>query len=118
MGVNTLAYRMPQNGAFFAIDPDCAAHTDQTPWELDRQFLDVVSRSGAALFISVDPRTITPEQKAAFRAAMQIALSGGAPGGSEPTDWLYTTAPQAWRLGGETMNYRWEDSCGTSPFRI
>lgn len=118
MGVNTLAYRMPQNGAFFAIDPDCAAHTDQTPWELDRQFLDVVSRSGAALFISVDPRTITPEQKAAFRAAMQIALSGGAPGGSEPTDWLHTTAPQAWRLGGETMNYRWEDSCGTSPFRI
>ena len=117
MGINTLAYRLPQNGTFFACDPDCAAHTDRTPWELDRQFLDLVARSGAALFISVDPRTITPEQKAAFRAAMLVALSGGTPGGSEPLDWLHTTAPRVWRFGGERVTYRWEDPAGTSPLR-
>ena len=116
-GINTLAYRLPQNGTFFACDPDCAAHTDRTPWELDRQFLDLVARSGAALFISVDPRTITPEQKAAFRAAMLVALSGGTPGGSEPLDWLHTTAPRVWRFGGERVTYRWEDPAGTSPLR-
>jgi alpha-galactosidase len=42
MGINTLAYRLPQNGTFFASDSDCAAHTDQTPWEFDRQYLNLV----------------------------------------------------------------------------
>jgi alpha-galactosidase len=36
MGINTLAFRLPQHGAFFASDPDCAAHTGQAPWEFDR----------------------------------------------------------------------------------
>ena len=118
MGVNTLAYRLPQNGPFFATDADCAAHTDRTPWELDRQYLDLVARSGTPLFISVDPRTIQPEQKAAFRAAMQTALSGGAAGGCEPLDWLNTTTPRVWRLGGEKVTYRWEEPAGANPLRI
>jgi alpha-galactosidase len=118
MGVNTLAFRMPQHGAFFSSDPDCAAHTEKTPWEFDRQYLDLVARSGAALFVSVDPQTVQPEQKAAFRAAMQTALSGGAPGGCEPLDWLHSTAPRVWRIGTETVTYRWEESCGAWPFRV
>jgi alpha-galactosidase len=118
MGVNTLAFRLPQHGTFFASDADCAAHTDQTPWELDRQFLDLVAKSGTALFISVDPRTIKPEQKAAFRTAMQTALSGGAPGGCEPLDWLHTTAPRVWRVGAETVTYQWEEPAGAYPMRI
>jgi len=118
MGVNTLAFRLPQNGTFFASDPDCAAHTEKTPWEFDRQFLDLVARSGTALFISVDPRTITPEKKAAFRTAMQTALSGGAPGGCEPLDWLHTTAPRRWRIGSETVTYNWEEPAGALPYRI
>jgi alpha-galactosidase len=118
MGVNTLAYRLPQHGAFFVSDPDCAAHTDQTPWEFDRQFLDLVARSGAALFVSVDPRTVTAEQKAAFRAAMQTALSGGPPGRCEPLDWLQTTTPRRWRIGGEEVTYHWEEPAGANPMRV
>ena len=118
MGVNTLAYRLPQNGAFFMIDADCAAHTADTPWELDRQYLDLVARSGTALFVSVDPRTVTPEEKGAFRAAMQTALCGGAPGGCEPLDWLDTTTPRTWRMGGARVGYAWEQPWGSWPFRI
>ncbi len=118
MGVNTLAYRLPQHGTFFVSDPDCAAHTARTPWELDRQFLDLVARSGTALFVSVDPRTVTPEQRQAFRAAMQLALSGGTPGGCEPLDWLHTTAPREWRFGGDTRGYRWEEPEGAFPFSV
>jgi len=118
MGVNTLAYRLPQNGTFFTCDPDCAAHTEQTPWELDRQYLDLVARSGTALFISVDPGTIEPEQKKAFRDALQTALSGGTPGGCEPLNWLHTTAPYRWRFGKENVNYHWEESFGTNPKRV
>jgi alpha-galactosidase len=118
MGVNTLAFRLPQHGAFFSSDPDCAPHTEHTPWELDRQFLDLVARSGAALFVSVDPRTITPEQKDAFRAAMQTALSGGTPGGCEPLDWLGTTTPRVWRIGSEQVTYNWEEPAGANPLRV
>ena len=118
MGINTLAFRLPQHGAFFSSDPDCAAHTEFTPWEFDRQFLDLVARSGAALFVSVDPRTITAEQKSAFRAAMQIALSGGAPGGCEPLDWLQTTTPREWRIGGEKVSYHWDQPAGANPLRV
>ena len=118
MGVNTLAFRLPQHGTFFSSDPDCAAHTEKTPWEFDRQYLDLVARSGTALFISADPRTIQPEQKAAFRAAMQTALSGGTPGGCEPLDWLHTTTPREWRFGGEKVTYHWEEPAGAHPFRV
>ena len=118
MGINTLAFRLPQHGTFFASDADCAAHTDQTPWEFDRQFLDLVARSGTALFVSVNPRTIQPEQKDAFRAAMQTALSGGTPGGCEPLDWLHTTAPRDWRFGEEKVTYHWEEPSGANPLRV
>jgi len=118
MGVNSLAYRLPQQGAFFACDADCAAHTENTPWEFDRQWLDLVAKSGTALFVSVDPRTVTAEQKAAFRTAMQTALFGGAVGGAEPLDWLHSTTPREWRLGPDTTSYRWEEPAGAWPFRV
>lgn len=118
MGVNTLAFRLPQQGTFFASDADCAAHTEATPWEFDRQFLDLVARSGTALFISVDPRTIKSEQKAAFRAALQTALSGGTPGGCEPLDWLHTTTPRVWRFGREKVTCHWEEPAGAHPLRV
>jgi alpha-galactosidase len=118
MGVNALAYRLPQNGTFFAIDPDCAMYTPQTPWELNSQYLDLVARSGAVLFVSANPLTTPPAQKAAFRAALQIALSGGVPGGSEPLDWLHTTAPEQWRLGREKVAYHWEEPAGAWPLRV
>jgi len=118
MGVNTLAYRLVQNGSFFACDPDCAAHTEKTPWDLDRQFLDLIARSGTTLFISVDPRKVTPDQKTAFRDALQLALSGGSPGGCEPLDWLYNTTPEQWRFGADRATYHWEEPIGTSPLPI
>ncbi len=118
MGVNTLAYRMPQNGTFFVCDADCAAHTARTPWELDRQYLDLVARSGTALFVSVDPRTVTPDKKKVFRAAMQTALSGGPPGGCEPLDWLDMATPRTWRIGGRTVGYSWEEASGAWPFSV
>ena len=105
---------MAQGGS----DPDCAAHTAATPWELDRQFLDLVAKSGTALFVSVDPRTVTAEQKAAYREAMMLALSGGVRGGAEPLDWLHTTAPREWRIGGRRVTYQWEEAAGALPFRI
>jgi alpha-galactosidase len=118
MGINTLAFRLPQHKTFYLSDADCVAHTEKTPWEFDRQFLDLVARSGTALFISTDPRKVTAEQKTAFRDAMRTALSGGAKGGAEPLDWLHTTCPRTWRIGDETVTFFWEEMSGAYPFRV
>jgi alpha-galactosidase len=118
MGINALAYRLAQNGTFFVCDPDCAAHTERTPWKLDSQFLDLVARSGTALFISADPTKIEPEQKQAFHRAMQTALSGGDAGGCEPVDWLHNTTPEKWRFGRQQVRYTWSEQLGADPFPV
>jgi alpha-galactosidase len=115
MGVNTLAFRLAQHGTFFAVDADCVPCTPQTPWAKNRQFLDLVARSGTALFVSVDPASRTPEADADLRAAVRLALDGGDPGGLEPVDWLRTTAPARWRSGGETVSYDWLEPFGAAP---
>jgi alpha-galactosidase len=73
MGVNTLAFRMPQHNTFFAADADCVPVTSDIPWSLTRQWLDLVARSGTALFISVDPAAIQAEHKPAIKAALAEA---------------------------------------------
>jgi alpha-galactosidase len=117
MGVNTLAFRLPQNGTFFAQDPDCVGITSAIPWEHNRQWLDVVARSGATLFISPDPRATGSEQKKAIAEGFRIAAAEGA--GATATDWLETTSPERWgRAGsaGEEIRYRWCSLDGASPF--
>lgn len=115
MGVNTLAFRMPQHRTFFVADADCVAHTDQTPWTKDRQFLDAVARSGTALFVSVDPTKVEPGVKQEMAAAMRRALSGGA-GSCEPLDWLTNTSPLRWRFDCESRCYDWDEPWGASPW--
>jgi alpha-galactosidase len=115
MGINTLAFRLPQHGTFFSLDADCVAQTSAVPWEKDRQFLDLVARSGTALFISVDPRTVTDEQREAFASAMHLALDGGTAGGIEPLDWLTTNSPSSWKAGPRTIHYDWLEDSGAYP---
>ncbi len=118
MGVNTLAYRLPQNGTFFVNDADCAAHTEHTPWGLDQQYLDLVSRSGTALFVSVDPRTVSPAQQTILKDAMQRALSRAPHVDCEPLDWIHSTTPSEWRIGGQTVRYDWGQPFGAWPLRV
>jgi len=105
MGVNTLAFRMPQHNTFFAADPDCVPLTEDIPWNLTRQWLDLVARSGTALFVSVDPAAIRPEHKPALRAALARAAQAHDPG--EALDWMDTTTPQRWRLDHRAVRYNW-----------
>ena len=97
MGVNSLAFRMPQHGTFFVADADCVGLRPDISWEQNRQWLDVLARSGTALFVSADPDAVGPEQKAALTEAFARAAVPTPP--SEPTDWLDTTCPRVWRSG-------------------
>jgi alpha-galactosidase len=105
MGVNTLAFRAAQQGAFFDVDADCVGLTKAIPWSLNRQWLDLLSRSGTPLFISAAPDAVGPEQRRALvdafaRAAIRQPVC-------EPLDWLETNEPAHWRLGNSTAAYDW-----------
>jgi len=105
MGVNALAFRMAQHNTFFAADADCVPVTRAIPWNLTTQWLDLVARSGTALFVSVDPAVIQPGQKPALKAAFAAAAQVQQPGAA--IDWMETTIPESWRLDGKPIHYDW-----------
>ena len=115
MGVNTLAFRLPQHGTFYVIDPDMIGITEAVPWEFNRQWLDVVARSGAATMVAAGPPARGKEQRAALREAFRIAASGGTE--LRPLDWLETSAPEQWESkSNAAVHYRWSGADGASPF--
>ena len=105
MGVNALAFRMAQHNTFFAADADCVPLTRDIPWSLTRQWLDLVARSGTALFVSADPAAVQPEHKPALRAALAAAARTQEAG--VPLDWMDTTTPERWRLNGKEVRFHW-----------
>jgi alpha-galactosidase len=107
MGINCLAFRAPQHGTFFAVDADCAGQVraNSVPWEQNRQWLDLLARSGTPLFVSFPRDSVRPEQEQALRVAL-AAASRWQPVG-EPLDWLETRTPARWRLADEEHVFSW-----------
>ncbi len=52
MGVNTLAFRIAQNNAFFGDDADCVGILGTIGWKYNSQWLKLLSRTGSVLFVS------------------------------------------------------------------
>ncbi len=114
MGVNTLAFRGPQHRAFFDLDADCAPITPQLPWDLTSRWLDLVARSGTALFVSPDPKALNAESKEAIKRAFAAAATPHQI--AQPLDWMETTTPGRWRIEGQTVDYDWYGPEGGTPF--
>jgi len=110
MGVNTLAFRGVQHDAFYAADADCVGVTNAIPWKYNRQWLDLVARSGTALFVSLAPDAVDAAAASDLRAALARAASAQPLG--EPLDWQRTVWPARWRLGGEEKRYEWVNADG------
>jgi alpha-galactosidase len=110
MGVNTMAFRLPQHGTFFAADADCAPITKALPWDLAHRWLSLVAASGTPLFLSHSREALGAEQKAAVRDAFALAAVPQPP--AEPLDWLGTTCPERWRLGGREVRFDWTAGAG------
>ena len=105
MGVNTLALRGEQHGAFYTADVDCVGVTNALPWSLNRQWLDLVSRSGTMLFVSLAPDALGADQRRDLRSALAFAARPAPLG--EPLDWQRTAFPSRWRLMGEERSFSW-----------
>ncbi|MFC4809809.1 hypothetical protein [Paenibacillus sp. GCM10023250] len=107
MGVNTLAFRMPQHGAFYSHDADCVGLTPDVPWALNERWLRLLAGSGTPLFVSAAPSGVTKEQEAALRRAFELAAEPLPT--AEPLDWLDNTCPARWLLNGEETSFVWND---------
>ena len=119
MGPNTMGMRAIQDGIFYSNDGDCVGLVKKgdVPWHLNRQWLDLVSRSGTALFISwkrslaTDPDVARALGMAFRRASMRVPTA-------EPLDWQDTLRPAKWRFGDGTIgDYDWdvEKLAGSAP---
>jgi alpha-galactosidase len=105
MGINTLSHRMIQHNNFYACDADCVGLTKLIPWELNRQWLELLSKSGTPLFVSADPKSVNAKERVALKAAFNRA-SKPLPA-AEPLDWMDTTCPAHWKLDGEKTTFEW-----------
>jgi alpha-galactosidase len=114
MGVNTLAFRAAQHRHLYMVDPDIVAITKAIPWELNEQWLRLVSASGAALFVSVEPEAMGPAQDTALAAALANAARPQPTG--EPVDWMQTVCPREWTLRGKRVSFNWIGEAGSWPF--
>lgn len=106
-GVNSLAFRGPQHGTFFAADADCVGLTgrEAIPWKYNRQWMELLARSGTPLFISFKKGTLTPEQDQEVAAALAIAAKSQPLG--RPLDWFETRQPRKWELMGKVVEFDW-----------
>jgi alpha-galactosidase len=114
MGVNTLAFRAVQDRRFYVADPDIVAITKNVPWNLVEQWLRLVSESGAALFVAIEPDLIEQKHRVALKKAFDIASRNQTIG--QPLDWLDSDCPRSWNLRGETVNFDWMGEYGSWPF--
>jgi alpha-galactosidase len=105
MGVNTLAFRAAQHGAFYVADADCVGVTTAQPWALNRQWLDVLSRSGTMLFVSLAPDALGADQRRDLKDALARAAVPQPLG--EPLDWQQSVYPTRWKLMGRDVTYDW-----------
>ena len=114
-GVNTLAFRMLHDKAFYAADADCVGIAGKYPFmPLNAEWLRALSMSGTPLFISLKPGVLTESETALMRAA--LARAAKQEDVMEPVDWMDTTCPSHFLVNGKEETFRWIDPDGDNPF--
>lgn len=112
MGVNTLAFRLPQHGKFYEIDADCVGIDGGILWSMNKQWADVLAQSGTPLFISVRPNILDETEKQELHEILKVASK------QEhhviPVDWEETTCPEHWQDKDHDIDckYQWFEETG------
>ena len=107
MGVNTLAFRVAQNEAFYMVDADCVGILNHlTPWEKNKQWLHLLSYSNTPLFVSCTDE-IPDECKEDLRTAYKV-FNEEKPHEFEPVDIYDERIPSKWKIDGKIVEYDWK----------
>ena len=115
MGVNTLAFHMMHDGAFYGADADCAAFTHKVAQGQALKWLDILSKSGTALFVSPEPGALDAEGVEALREALR--RNSVQADVLKPRDWMETVCPRVYDLNGERVTYDWYEAQGDDSIR-
>ena len=104
MGVNTLAFRLMQNEAFYMCDADCVGILKgYIPWEKNRQWLSLLSYSNTPLFVSCCDE-INEEQRKDLKDAYKVFNERHE---IKPVDIFETKTPSLWIIDGNEVKYNW-----------
>ena len=106
-GPNALGMRAHHHGTFYQQDGDCAglSHAGAVDWPKNAMWIDLLSRSGGAFFVSWRRELLDWSEQEKLRAA--FARASHPQPAAEPLDWTERTSPERWRCGGENRRYDW-----------
>ena len=106
MGVNTLAFRIAQNNAFFGADADCVGIFDHNiDWKYNSQWLKILSKSGSCLFVSCQPGILNEAEAEDLRQGFRYGSSQSDT--LIPIDWMETRTPSNYFINGEIVTFDW-----------
>ncbi len=104
MGINTLAFRLAQNEAFYMCDADCVGILENyVPWEKNKQWLHLLSYSNTPLFVSCN-KNLTEEQIKDLKEAYKVNQENHT---FRPIDIFENHTPSKWEINGEIFEYEW-----------
>ena len=105
-GVNTLAFRLCQNNAFYVVDADCAGFKDENiPFSLNKKWVELLAKSGTPMFISAPAGAFNEQEKAFMKEMYKIAsLQQNV---TAPIDYIYNSTPAIWSIDGEICEFDW-----------
>ena len=113
MGPNTIGMRAIHNRTFYLCDGDCVGLVNEgaVPWAKNRQWLDLVAKSGTALFVSWK-RSLAQDRQVAGAISAALKTASAMRDVGEPLDWLDEGSPRHWKFDGcGEAEYDWDERC-------
>lgn len=114
LGVNTLAFRLAQNNAFYGADADCVGITEAIPWEQNRLWLKALANSNSPFFVSCKPGILDQGRMQELKEAFKIASKQD--NKLVPVDWMENIFPERWELNGNEIHFNWYSKEGIDNF--
>ena len=106
MGINTLVFRMCQHNSFYSVDADCVGITQHVDWNKNRQWLDVLSKSGTPLFVSIAENAYSEQVKKEITIAFENINKCKNP--SQPIDWMVNEYHRIRKSDFGKDEYNWD----------
>lgn len=112
MGINTLAFRLPQHKRFYEVDADCVGADGSIDWKFNRQWAQLLAESGTPLFVSARPGLLNDRENEELRQYLLTASTRAVR--LIPTDWEDTDCPERWedKENHLSREYSWYEASG------
>lgn len=110
MGVNSLAFRLAEDHAFYRADADCVGILGPVPWEYNKRWAHLLAYSGTPFFASIKPGILTEDEFQDMKKLFAVASRQEET--SVPLDWMTNTAPRHWLEGDKIVDYNWYEDAG------